>query len=157
MPISEATLSQSPHAVISKFPGWSSTPQPALLSRQCWPGEKQEHLHRLTGRRVSWAAWFTVSCSSMEQMRQELAVFNHCKLTKTDHKATSGILLRVRSTMMKIHFLIQTLQELEQMGILRTDPRLEPCIQVLKMIKKKTFGAVCGIENKKLDFNQFHK
>ena len=43
------------------------------------------------------------------------------------------------------------------MGILRTDPRLEPCIQVIKMIKKKTFGAVCGIENKKLDFNQFHK
>ena len=43
------------------------------------------------------------------------------------------------------------------MGILRTDPRLEPCILVLKMIKKKTFGAVYGIDNKKLDFNQFQK
>ena len=48
-------------------------------------------------------------------------------------------------------------QELEKMGILRTDPRLEPLIETLKMIKRKTFGAIYGIDNIKLDFNQFQK
>ena len=48
-------------------------------------------------------------------------------------------------------------QELEKMGILRTDPRLTPLMETLRMIKRKTFGAIYGIDNIKLDFNQFQK
>merc|ERR1719222_348131 len=43
------------------------------------------------------------------------------------------------------------------MGILRTDPRLTPLMETLRMIKRKTFGAIYGIDNIKLDFNQFQK
>merc|ERR550534_1225891 len=77
----------------------------------------------------------------IELKRLEQELFNHCKVQETDAKANSGILLR----------------ELEKMGILRTDPRLEPLIETLKMIKRKTFGAIYGIDNIKLDFNQFQK
>jgi len=77
----------------------------------------------------------------IELKRLEQELFNHCKVQESDAKANSGILLR----------------ELEKMGILRTDPRLEPLIETLKMIKRKTFGAIYGIDNIKLDFNQFQK
>lgn len=77
----------------------------------------------------------------VELKRLESELFNHCKVADTDPKANSGILLR----------------ELEKMGILRTDPRLDPMIDTLKMIKRKTFGAIYGIDNIKLDFNQFQK
>ena len=43
------------------------------------------------------------------------------------------------------------------MGILRNDPRLTPLMETLRMIKRKTFGAIYGIDNIKLDFNQFQK
>ena len=63
--------------------------------------------------------------------------------------------------MRKYFLLISSLpaprQELERMGILRTDPRLAPVIETLNMIKRKTFGAIYGIDNIKLDFNQFQK
>merc|ERR1719317_676199 len=71
----------------------------------------------------------------------EEELFNHCKHNETDLKANSGILLR----------------ELERMGILRDDPRLFPLIDTLKTIPKKTFSSLYGIDNIKLDFNQFTK
>ena len=43
------------------------------------------------------------------------------------------------------------------MGILRDDPRLSPLIQTLHAIKRKTFSSIYGIDNIKLDFNQFTK
>ena len=58
---------------------------------------------------------------------------------------------------MNLDLSVSPLQELERMGILRTDPRLAPIIETLNMIKRKTFGAIYGIDNIKLDFNQFQK
>jgi len=73
----------------------------------------------------------------LRMLEEEL--FNHCKQSENDLKANSGILLR----------------ELERMGILRDDPRLYPLIDTLKTIRKKTFSSLYGIDNIKLDFNQF--
>ena len=43
------------------------------------------------------------------------------------------------------------------MGILRDDPRLAPLVTTLKTIRQKTFASLYGIDNIKLDFNQFTK
>ena len=43
------------------------------------------------------------------------------------------------------------------MGILRDDPRLAPLVATLKTIRQKTFPSIYGIDNIKLDFNQFTK
>jgi hypothetical protein len=75
----------------------------------------------------------------LKKLGEEL--FNHCKAKESDLKANSGMLL----------------QELEKLGILRDDPRLSPLIQALQAIKKKTFSVIYGIDNLKLDFNQFSK
>lgn len=71
----------------------------------------------------------------------EEELFNRCKIAEHDSKANSGILLR----------------ELEGMGILRDDPRLAPLVTTLYAIKQKTFSSFYGIDNIKLDFNQFTK
>ena len=52
---------------------------------------------------------------------------------------------------------IMNSQELEKVGILRDDPRLSLLIQTLQAVKKKTFSVIYGIDNIKLDFNQFRK
>jgi len=75
----------------------------------------------------------------LKQMEEQL--FHHCKLAELDTKANSGVLLR----------------ELERMGILRSDPRLAPMINTLKMIRNKTVSSLYGIDNIKLDSNQFSK
>ena len=87
--------------------------------------------------------------------RLELELFNHCKVHEIDLKANSGILLRV-NIYISLHCHDHD-QELEKMGILRSDPRLSPLIDTLNLIKRKTFGAIYGIDNIKLDFNQFQK
>jgi len=76
-----------------------------------------------------------------ELKRMEEELFNHCKQQENDLKANSGMLLR----------------ELERMGILRDDPRLAPLVATLKTIRTKTFPSIYGIDNIKLDFNQFTK
>ena len=42
-------------------------------------------------------------------------------------------------------------------GIMRDDPRLAPMINILKTIRSKTFSSSYGIDNIKLDSNQFSK
>jgi len=77
----------------------------------------------------------------IELKKLENELFCHCKGKENDSKANSGILL----------------QELEKVGILRDDPRLSSLIQALQAIKKKTFSVIYGIDNIKLDINQFNK
>jgi len=83
----------------------------------------------------------SMSADDIELKILEEEVFNQCKAADNDMKANSGVLLR----------------ELEKMGILRDDPRLSPLIQTLNTIRKKTFSSLYGIDNIKLDFNQFTK
>ena len=97
--------------------------------------------------------------TSIELKILEEEIFNWCKAGENDVKASSGILLRVELYALGDQFelIFVLLKELEQMGILQDDPRLSPLIDTLKTIPKKTFSSLYGIDNIKLDFNQFTK
>jgi len=70
----------------------------------------------------------------------ELDLFGLCKSNESDIKADAGLFLRL----------------LNNCGILRSDPRLAPVISELDSIRKRSMKAmVTGIDNLRLDFNQF--
>jgi len=83
-------------------------------------------------------------CSSMgddiDMRTMEMDLFKLCKGSERDSKADAGIFLR----------------ELNKMGIMRTDPRMEPVMKTLEIIRKKSISTIIsGIDNLRLDFNQF--
>jgi glutaminase len=76
----------------------------------------------------------------MRTLEQDL--FGLCKGKSEDKKADAGLFLRL----------------LGKCGILRSDPRLDPVMEALHTIRKKSLSTIMsGVDHIKLDFNQFRK
>ena len=92
---------------------------------------------------------------SSELARLEQEIFYRCKAEESDAKANSGHLLEV---FLNYHSpLMKKYKELENMGIQRTDPRIRPLMKALNTYKRMSVSSVYGLDNIKLDFNQFTK
>ena len=88
---------------------------------------------------------------SDQQFEEEL--FNKCKQNEGDLRATSGVLIHVSIQPTKKFIRCYFIKELENVGILREDPRLASMVALLRKMDPSGFG----IDNVKLDQDQFSK